>query len=311
MRYLYLTVVLAFAAIGAAVLESAYTQPKTILSTIQESGLGPYLVAGPLIGFLIVLTAPGSMRRFVQLYGRRPSVAVFGFLTMFGFGLALLMTVSAILAIAGRMEWGENAEAARIGLLLSAATATILFACIVAVPEELVFRGFIVSYLRWSNSAAVTTGAVIASAVVYAVAHNLKNPLDWLTAAELPLFVGLFALGVLLAVVYLVTRSLWCPIGLHAALVTFDLAILKEKVFAPDLSPWWLGGTGDIREAPLLWLAFAVASIAVIASRRWLRHHLAIETPYVGVLTMPNEGTSAISETKIFHVSTSPHSPIR
>ena len=112
--------------------------------------------------------------------------------------------------------------------------------------------------------------------------------MPWLTAAELPLFVGLFVLGTLLAVAYLVTRSLWCPIGLHVVLVTFDLAILQEEVLSIDLSPWWLGGTDDILEAPVLWLAFAIASIALIVSRRWLRLRLAIETPVVGALTIPH-----------------------
>jgi membrane protease YdiL (CAAX protease family) len=207
---------------------------------------------------------------------------------MFGFGLALLSVLSGLLALTGHAVWGEAALSPQPGNGLAAAGASLLAAAIVAIPEELLFRGFVVSYLRWSTSALVSIGAVVASALIFAVAHNLDDPLAWLTAADLPLFVGLFLLGVLLATAYLATRSLWCPIGLHAALVAFDRAVLQTELISIDLSPWWLGGgTDDVREAPLVWLSFVVASFALIASRRWLARHLAIETPFVGVLTSP------------------------
>jgi membrane protease YdiL (CAAX protease family) len=121
------------------------------------------------------------------------------------------------------------------------------------------------------------------------LAHNLSDPSAWLTAEEIPLFVGLFLLGVLLAVAYLVTKSLWCPIGLHAALVAFNSAILETNVLAIDLSPWWLGASDDVRKAPLVWLSFIIASCLLMASRRWL-NRLAIETPFVGALTAPLDG---------------------
>jgi membrane protease YdiL (CAAX protease family) len=234
---------------------------------------------------VIYLTAPGSVRRFVRLYGARPSISAAGFLAMFVYGLGLVLVFLAFAAVGGRVGLGENADAARLGVTLTTALLSILLASIVAIPEELVFRGFFLSYLRWNASAAVTAGAVLTSALIFAVAHNLADPLDWLTADDFPLLVGLFALGLLLAAAYLATRSLWCPIGLHAALVAFNLGILQEKVIAVDYSPWWLGGSDDIRKAPLVWLVFIVASLVLVAARGRLRRKLAIEAPTVGVLT--------------------------
>jgi membrane protease YdiL (CAAX protease family) len=207
---------------------------------------------------------------------------------MFGIGLAIPLVLCGVLATAGQAAWDENADSGRIDVVLQRTVLSILLASIVAVSEEIVFRGFVTSYLRWNTSQIVSVGAVASSALAYALAHNLRNPAAWFTADDFPLLVGLFSLGVLLAVSYLVSRSLWCPIGLHAALVAFDLAILQGDVISLDLSPWWLGSGGDIREAPALWLMFGTASAGLIMARSWLKDRLAIEPSFVGRLMISN-----------------------
>jgi hypothetical protein len=292
-RYLYLAFLLILVTLGTAILEGIDTEPQTVLSLIQQSELGPYLIAAPLACALVLFTAPGSISRFARVYASQPSRAARGLFVMFGIGLAIPVVLCGVIAIAGQAAWDENADADRIGVVLQTTALSILLALIVAVSEELVFRGFVTSYLRWNTSQIVSVGAVASSALAYALAHNLSNPAAWLTADDFPLLVGLFSLGVLLAVSYLVSRSLWCPIGLHAALVAFDLAILQGDVISLDLSPWWLGSGGDIREAPALWLMFGTASAGLIMARSWLKDRLAIEPSFVGRLMIPNADRAA------------------
>jgi membrane protease YdiL (CAAX protease family) len=287
-RYLYLAFLLILVMLGTAILEGADAEPKTVLSHIQQSELGPYLIAAPLAWALVLLTAPGSISRFARVYVSQPSRAARGLLVMFGIGLAIPVVLCGVLAVTGHAAWDENGDAGRIGVVLQTTVLSILLALIVAVSEELVFRGFVTSYLRWNASQIVSVGAVASSALAYALAHNLSDPAAWLTADDSSLLVGLFSLGVLLAVSYLASRSLWCPIGLHAALVAFDLAILQGDVISLDLSPWWLGSGGDIREAPALWLAFGTASAGMIMARSWLKDRLAVEPSFVGWLMIPN-----------------------
>ena len=287
MRYIFLSLLLAIAALGSALLENFYTESGTLLSLVQEKGVAPYLIAAPLIGALVLWTAPGSVGRFARLYAMRPTLAVRGFMVTFALGLAIPLALSIVLALAGQAGWGPNAQLGRMNVLLHSTVAAFLLACVVAIPEEMLFRGFLVSYLRSNSSPTATMAAILFSALIFALAHNLRDPFAWFAPGEIPLLVGLFLLGVLLAITYLATRSLWGPIGLHVALVMFDLAILQGGVLRIDLSPWWLGGGNDIREAPALWAAFCIASIAIIGARQRLQNRLAIE-PFVGILTLPS-----------------------
>jgi hypothetical protein len=86
------------------------------------------------------------------------------------------------------------------------ATGTVLFvvlACVVA-PffEETFFRGFL--FQGFARSWGIPVGALV-SAAVFALSHQ-----------QFDIFVPLFALGLALAWVYWVTRSLWGSIALHA-----------------------------------------------------------------------------------------------
>ena len=285
MRYAYLAALIALIAFGAKALEVVSG------GAFARDGATPlYVLAGFLIVSFALLRFPAGVERFVRQYSGAIGTSALGFLSMFGLGLAMLVGLSALLVSTGHATLASDVASEGLRPLLLGAVLAIAGATAIAIPEELLFRGFILSYLRWSTSVIVTIAAVSSSALLFALAHDLTNPLAWFTVHELPLFVGLFLLGVLLAVAYLVTRSLWCPIGLHAALVAFSSAILETKVLAIDLSPWWLGASDDVREAPLVWLSFIIASCVLIASRRWLRRHLAIETPFVGALTAGLDG---------------------
>lgn len=80
----------------------------------------------------------------------------------------------------------------------------ILLACVIApLFEEIFFRGFL--FQAFARSWGVPAGAVI-SAALFALSH-----------LQLDVAVPLFVLGLGLAFVFVVTRSLWASIALHAA----------------------------------------------------------------------------------------------
>ncbi|MCL7455472.1 MAG: CPBP family intramembrane metalloprotease, partial [Anaerolineae bacterium] len=77
---------------------------------------------------------------------------------------------------------------------------------IISFNEELSFRGYILQRLAqaWGLPA-----AVVVSSLVFAMVHVLNPNVQPLA------MVSLFVAGLLLACAYLVSRSLWLPIGLH------------------------------------------------------------------------------------------------
>jgi membrane protease YdiL (CAAX protease family) len=285
LRYLYLAMLIAVIMAAGQVLELIFRAAGGSLSIYSKTGLGLpllYLLALVLVGLFMKVAAPRSLGRLLGLYWANKRRAGYGFVVGFGFGTATVVVLYILLAIVGDLALTNRA---RYGLDLAYAgtfVLGILGACLVAITEETIFRGFLMSYLRWSDSRAVTIGAVLVSALVFATMHNIKNPLEWLTAEQLPLFVGLFLLGTLLAVTYIVTGSILCSIGIHAGLVAFGEVFLRQWIIKIDFSPWWLGGFPDLRQAPLVWFAFAGATLGLITWRKRLNPVFAIERPFVG-----------------------------
>ena len=118
-----------------------------------------------------------------------------------GFGLfAVIVLVAAILGVY-RVEGYGGASG-----LLAALIANALFP---AVSEEILFRGIV---FRWVERFAGTWAGLVVSSALFGAAH-LANPAATWTST---IFIAVEA-GVLLGGVYMLTRNLWLPIGLHAA----------------------------------------------------------------------------------------------
>ena len=101
---------------------------------------------------------------------------------------------------------GFSWQAYSPALLLGRLLAYLLISLGVALYEELAFRGYILQNFRadWGVFA-----AVVVSSVLFGILHGL-NP----NVTLLALF-NIFLAGVVLAVCYLVTRSLWLPMAFH------------------------------------------------------------------------------------------------
>src|SRR5579872_3492978 len=149
--------------------------------------------------------------------------------TGFAIGLASLALVAVLAVVCGNRALNlEHSEAQTLHYLLSAAVSAIL----VAVLEEVLFRGGLYGSLQKGAGPAL---AIILSSAVYSAVHFIQKaevigPIDWLSGLRLlppmfrnlgdipsliPAFLTLFVVGVILALMYQRTGSLYTSIGLH------------------------------------------------------------------------------------------------
>ncbi|MBW0007691.1 MAG: CPBP family intramembrane metalloprotease [Sphingomonas sp.] len=75
--------------------------------------------------------------------------------------------------------------------------------------EEIFFRGIL---FRWIEEFAGSWAALIVTSALFGIAHILNPGATWFSSFAIAIEAGL-----LLGSVYMLTRSLWMPIGLHAA----------------------------------------------------------------------------------------------
>jgi uncharacterized protein len=148
---------------------------------------------------------------------------------------------------------GEGDSSDLLGALIGPA----LFA---AVSEELIFRGIL---FRWIEEFGGSWAALLLTSAFFGAAH-LANPNASPIAA-----VGIaFEAGVMLGAAYMLTRSLWLPMGLHAAWnftqgEIYDIPVSGTPVHgllvARLSGPPLLTGNGFGLEASLI--AIAVATL--------------------------------------------------
>jgi membrane protease YdiL (CAAX protease family) len=155
-----------------------------------------------------------------------------------------------------------------------------------AFMEELLFRGIL---FRWIEEFGGSWAGLLISSALFGLAH-LGNPgATWVAS----LWIALEA-GILLGGAYMLTRSLWMPMGLHAAWnftqgFIFDVPVsgtnqnglVEAKLSGPEI----LSGGGFGLEASVIALAIATAAgvwLVYLAVRRgelmppwWVRRKLA------------------------------------
>jgi membrane protease YdiL (CAAX protease family) len=141
----------------------------------------------------------------------------------------------------------------------------------VAAVEELIFRGLLFNYLLYGNSRWRVARATLISSVIFALAHNLREPLSWFTMDKAPLLFGLTLLGVLLAIAYINTGSLACSAGIHTGLGWIGLLNGRTHLDGLLRGSWLMGAAKDLRTAPMVWALFIALMIACRLAGRRLR----------------------------------------
>jgi membrane protease YdiL (CAAX protease family) len=129
-----------------------------------------------------------------------------------------------------------------------------------AITEELLFRGIL---FRWLEQFGGSWVALLLTSAFFGVAH-LNNPnASWIAAVGIA-----FEAGVMLGAAYMLTRSLWLPMGLHAAWnftqgEIYDIPVSGTKadglVDAQLSGPPLLTGAGFGLEASLIAIVVATA----------------------------------------------------
>jgi membrane protease YdiL (CAAX protease family) len=118
-------------------------------------------------------------------------------------GLAIFSLAVAIAAALGIYQVTGRGDLSRF---LPALIASALFP---AVNEELLFRGIL---FRWIEDFGGSWAALLVTSALFGCAH-LLNP----NASPIAAIGIAFEAGVMLGAAYMLTRSLWLPMGLHAA----------------------------------------------------------------------------------------------
>lgn len=198
-----------------------------------------------------------------------------GFLTTLLVAVTAMIVIYGALWLAGRVQWSQEAWENLTPRIWRRTAVALLVVVILATTEETIFRGFILRYLRWKASPAVTISALLASSVIFSLSHlialqgSIKQP-DYAS-----LLFGLFMLGFLLGTVYLVTGSLSCSIGIHAGLLGFKVFLRRTELLVQQDS--WLTGGSDLRTGPAIWVLLGLAALGFYLFRNWLWPRLWIE----------------------------------
>ena len=176
------------------------------------------------------------------------------------FGLLLGITTLAVMATVGlATHVCSVAISPDQSKLWRTAAGFLPVAGLVGLLEELVFRGYILRHLLVFSKPL----AVIGSSAAYALV-DLKSPeFSWMTGMEL---IGLFLLGVVLALSCLETGQLFLAVGLHASRAYG--ARVNKVFFVFHDSANWLAGTSRLVNGVASWVA--LLAIAWIIAK-WAR----------------------------------------
>jgi uncharacterized protein len=199
----------------------------------------------------------------------------------FALGFASLAAVCLVALAAGGRELKPRSPGELAGQFLG----VLATALIVAVIEELLFRGAIFGGLR---RAMRWPAALALSSSVYAIVHFMGRPenppqVDWLSGLRVlptmlagmtelhtlvPAFLNLALAGVILGLAYQWTGDLSASVGIHAGWI-FWLKFYGFATAAVDGADPWFWGTRKLVDG---WLAFValvvVLSLVLLARRR-------------------------------------------
>jgi membrane protease YdiL (CAAX protease family) len=279
LRYLHLLTFMAvLVGIGLAV-EWLLRAADTGVSLRDPRGIGQitvFLLAIAAIMLFQLCILRVSYSDFFGTYLREWRKVLRGLFSMFAFAAMIVVGGYLFLGLVGQVQWSQEGWTALTPELLTRAAVGLVVVLVLATTEELIFRGFVLRYLRWNESYPVTIAAVVASAAVFAVSHVIAKTTEPMTVE---LLFGLFLLGLLLGTTYVATGSLACSIGVHAGLLGMKVLIRKTQLLELSADTWWLADK-DLRLSPVVWVLFAAMTAAILLGCRY-RHRLAIE-PMVG-----------------------------
>lgn len=131
--------------------------------------------------------------------------------------------------------------------------------------EELIFRGTVYPLLVQHLS---KLESVFLASLIFMLCHDLTNPLNLMTK-DWKLGLGLFLLGMMLNLIFVVTGKLYSGMGAHAGLVFVKVILRRARflVFLPAAQlPLWVNE--DLRQSTLIHALFAIVNLSLIIMHR-------------------------------------------
>jgi membrane protease YdiL (CAAX protease family) len=261
--------------IGASALAMALGRPLQPLPQVERSVLRALIAIVIIVAVYKLAIArlgdePRDDLRFDRAAGRN-----------LGLGLALGFVIMAvavgIAAVLGVYRIVGPGDASRLVLEL------VGVAIMPGLTEEMLFRGIL---FRWIEDFGGSWAALAVTSALFGLAHIMNPNATWFSS-----FAIAVEAGVLLGGAYMLTRSLWFPMGLHAAWnftqgEIFDVPVSgidEHGLVQAQLSgPPLLSGGNFGLEASIIALVLATAvgvwlvSLAVrqgkIVAPHWVRH---------------------------------------
>jgi hypothetical protein len=219
--------------------------------------LGSALLAGWGMLVLVDRRRPGALGFALEPAAVKDSVAGLGI------GGAMLGAAVALLAVASMARW--VADDGTMPEYVAALATSFLFFAVAAAAEEAVFRGY--AFQALVQGIGVWPAALFSSAL-FAYMHGGNPNVTWVA------LVNIFLAGVMLAVAYLRTRSLWFATAVHlgwnwtmASLLDFPVSGLVRDMplyTARETGPDWVTGGAFGPEAGI------AASLTIVLGTVWM-----------------------------------------
>ena len=289
------------------VAQESSTSNRGYFSLTLIAALGLALAAAVIIAPYAALAtaAAGFNFPFPRIFDRVVTATLFSAMLLFAHRLKLLDLLRegfsngraglrpalgglALAAAAMSVLFGLAAAAGgnlRIAMIAAAVGRYLPAAIVIAVIEEGFFRAFLLAGIQRERGSAL---ALLASSAIFALVHVIRSPARFYLTQFEPMagaialaayavrlsrpgvgssLLGLFLLGLVLGEAFILTRRVYCSLGLHVGLV------LGAKAWGRAVGgiiPRWLAGPGSVPviAAPAAWV---ISTIMLILLRRWSR----------------------------------------
>lgn len=208
----------------AAVTKTNMMELQNLLSNPDHLGI---MILMQLVGLLIAFGVIFIYRKFID----RKTIFSLGFdLKNKSIDMILGMVVGFGLMLIGfyTLKLTNHLEVTDIQYNSKVVFGGFFFFIIVAIAEEIIFRGYVLA--NFMDSFKNKYLALFLSSLLFAIFHGLNPNLSWVG------FINLFVAGLALGITYIHTKNLWFPIFLHLSWNYFQGPIFGFEVSGLNFS---------------------------------------------------------------------------